>query len=408
MNNLDNQLSLGDDVLERKIKGILKSIWVSENVNQILKTVPWNELSMFLVDLFNKRVSWVDGPKIMEQMTQTRFCRSSQNNIRKIHIIEAEIAKTLPDDVILLDVSPLDPFWLNNFLNWTSQKKIISTNRWYDLISDWSTKLVLDWAVRRKELIRKQQNSKERVCLWTNFRCFRVQSFKWMHEKDVYAHFKVFASSVQWRDIERRDFEYFAIGKVLRSYFELFRTLNQQWISKINWLDIFLSDMRITEMLFRKAKCLNDDVRLKGAMAEFRDEQIKRDERWEEEIGLFDYLQIGKNPIIDTSKWIDKSAWEEYSITDYLIFLEKIAEHLKPLSIEFEDLGINFLIDLNRSAWIWHYSHLAMKWFIRWNDKMKFWLFDWWSVNWSAKLLGDKKEKCFVAWLWTWYMANFI
>lgn len=403
---------LNENTLDEKVMHILKCIGVNEKIWELLSSLQWNELSVILIDLFKRRVSDVTAGSILNQMTQTRFCRSSNRNVRKIHLIESEIAKVLSEDWDLLDLSPLDPFWLNSFLTETSQKKIISTSRWFDLLSDGSTKLALEWVIRRKELMKTKEGIRKKVLLWTNIRCLRAQSYDGMDSKDSYAHFKVFASAILWRDIERRDFEYYAIDKTLRFFLELLRKLKKEGIINLESLNINLSDMRITEKLFASVLNIHEDVsdskELKKQFGNFRNLQIHELMKKKPQTSVFEYLWLSSPSIVKSEKELDIEFGRTYGFEENLIFLSKIYQNVVWYEEEFSELWVKFQFDLGRSAGLWHYSHLAIKGIVEGNHQLKYGLFDGGSANWSAKLTWDRKEKIFVAGLWTGSMANFM
>lgn len=403
-----NSFTLSGNNLDIKVASILNRLGMNQKIMEVLQPLQRKELSIVLIDLFNRRSQDVNAMNILQQMTQTRFCRSSNNNIRKINLIEAEIAKILPEEFDLIDVSPLDPFWLNSFLTETSQKKIISTSRGFDLMSDGSTKLALEWAIRRKELSKTAHGIREKVLLWTNIRCLRAQSYEGMNQKDTYAHFKVFASAILWKDIENRDFEFYAVDKTLRFYFELLRKLKNEGIISFDWLTIYLSDLRITERLFASILGITEEKELKNRLWDFRNVQIEDATCGNQELSLFDYLWLTNSSVIKSDKDIDFNFWKKHGFEKNLIFLSKIYQYVVKFEKEFQDLWIKFHIDLWRSTGVWHYSHLAIKGVVDGNPNLKFGLFDGGATNWSAKLTWDEKERIFVAGIWTDNMANYM
>ncbi len=382
---------------------IVEAFWEDTEIIDKLAQLPTQTLISLLLDVYENRSINTDAQAILWQYELSRFPKASTSNIRWLHNIENTILKHMPErDFIRL--SPVFPFWLAHYLNNVSQKRALTTIRGYDITSDGSMGLALEASVMRK----KEKNN-ETIKLASFLTCLRTQSFHWAN--DAYhkpkAHFQVMANCYAWRSQPGYWFEKKHTYDLLNKYLTILKHLKNDGQINFTSLDVTISDLDILPYLFKEKEWLTTLEEWANQAHQFRKYQLdyRTKHGFAQEPQLDEYLGLtGK------LKWKDIAELSEIlqqnNIDFNMEYIGKILNHLQSLEEVYKDLNLNISIDLGRMWWVGHYKGLAFSWFLK-NERGDVCdVFDGGIVDWSARLLSDKKEKMIVGGMGTDLLAN--
>lgn len=330
----------------------------------------------------------ITSKDIWSMYENSRFCKPSNRNIKKIVNIENTITNNIPDDYQLIRVSELVPTGVYKYLSGMSPKRSVQTNRKLELCSDLSVSLALEWLRQRKKNINQEIF---RICWFDT--TFRPQSFFWHNDpKNIpYAHFSVYGNAFIWKEGKEFFFTKKYLIELLSHYLDIITHLNKIEFN-IDNIEICLSSMIHTEEILKSYN---------KSLHELRDYQLRVRTDTGNEPTINDFLKTDINlyhnnlsSVIqeNNDKNLNLSIW-------YLIAVTKDLEKLE----EKYPVKINFMIW--RSRWAGQYSSIAFSIFAKNKNGVRMDIADWGITNWWEKLLNNN-ERCLVGWLWTDLIAN--
>jgi histidyl-tRNA synthetase len=146
----------------------------------------------------------------------------------------------LPPKYSGIELSPLMPFATNKVLANISQKRILSTTRNSEVVSDPSTALALYCAKRRAKKIKMDPKDSELVAMATSQRVIRQNKLK----KEVQNHhFRTFTIGVAGRDTGFEKFEKDNLKEHLIFFLSLLKNLNQGGEYSIREISVIISNV---------------------------------------------------------------------------------------------------------------------------------------------------------------------
>ena len=98
-----------------------------------------------------------------------------QKTLLKFDLLAYEL---LPEKYEAIELSPLEPFAINQCLAGISQNRVFSTTRKSELISDPTIALALLSAQKRAKLIKQDHNNSDIISLATSHRVIRQETPK--------------------------------------------------------------------------------------------------------------------------------------------------------------------------------------------------------------------------------------
>jgi hypothetical protein len=167
-----------------------------------------------------------------------------------INELESKIYWLIPNKFESIELSPVNPLWLNSFLTNTSSKNVLWTTRMTEVVADSTTVMSLEISKRREDLI-KTWNKDKLVNLCTSHRFLRTQYFP--KELKFLPHFKIFAFATWWKKGGLFELERETIKSHLEIYLNIFEELNNSWFLAED-ITFYISDIRILETLLKKFK----------------------------------------------------------------------------------------------------------------------------------------------------------
>ena len=359
---------------------LIEILWV-DPFNALLK-LPFIDLKTLLLELFREKSEKMTVSMLKENYEKDRFSKPSNISQKELIYLDWLVYSCIPDNYNCLELSTVNPMWLNYLLWNISQNTLLSTVRWNELLWDATTVLALEGSKLRKELI-NNKDSKWIVRLCTTHRLTRWQSYE---QEWFTPHFKTFNICIAWQTNWMLKFEIKSLYEMLDLYLNIINTLWDNWFVK-NSLTVEISDLRIIEKI------------LNHYWIDWK--SITRKERESREV--FDKLWVSiptnlEEPNFESYKDDIQEFWiGKFTNTLWVLFNEV----LNKLKIKYPD--VKFIISLDRMSWLWYYHWISF--WISWKniDWEKIMFIDGWFTDWTQKLMNNKKERFLATWFWSEY-----
>jgi hypothetical protein len=262
-------------------------------------------------------------------------------------------------DFEAVELSPVCPFGSSSALGGIDQNNVLTTIRNVEVLGDSTEALALECARRRKP------DRSSEVRLACSHRVIRLQPFD---VPGFTAHFRLFALVSAGRDAGSNQFEVRHLTEHVRCYLELCRALN----AKHPLVEI--SDLRVTEALLGARGVSRADVR-----------QLVR-AHWTGGSKKFLEQRGIELPVHDP-----RLDWMEQRV-------------FVPLRVEFPEAEFRF--DLTRLEGLGYYSGLCLRISPQAADGLRYPVIDGGFTDWTARLLGDRKERLLTSGLGSEFMCR--
>lgn len=218
---------------------IEKKTWISEASNKLSSLQNANFQSL-LLDVLNKKAEAQEIKDINDILRTNPFvakCDVDQKTLLKFDLLAYDL---LPEKYQAVELSPLEPFAVNQCLAGISQNRIFSTTRKSELISDPTMALALLSGQQRTELLKQDHENSDIVSLATSHRIIRQE----IPKKQWYTtHFRNFTISSAWRDKGYEIFETQCLNEHFSYFIELFNKLNNSWEYDIRDITFVVSNV---------------------------------------------------------------------------------------------------------------------------------------------------------------------
>lgn len=301
-----------------------------------------NDLTSVLLAVAQRRASRVT---LKELMNERPLLAPSSADARRLALFD-RLAFDAASDFEAIALSPVAPLGANSVLGGIHQNNALATVRNAQAVADPTTSMALEIARRRKA----QAARRAEVRLCTSARCIRMQP---VDVPGFTPHFALFAMATAGRDSGNQRFEHASLIAHLEVYLRLFSAMAQSGFS-LGAVKVELSDPAVL-----------DDIEVdRGA--------IRRTVR-AHRVGAGAGLLEGKEP----------------RATERLHLAEQ--EVLAPLRARYP--SAQFGIDLQRLEGVGYYSGLTFRISVAHSSGQVFPLADGGFVDWTQRLLADRKER---------------
>ncbi|WP_265257855.1 hypothetical protein [Verminephrobacter aporrectodeae] len=333
------------------------------------------DLQSLLLSVYEQRAQRLSARDVLRRARQQPMVQASTLDQRTIVALDQMILAAIDPAFEAVELSPLCPFGLNTVVASTSQKKILSTVRNNEVLSDLGTALALEACNRRT---RVSVSVKDDIRLCSSHRAVRAQAYP--AHFGFTAHFRIFGMlSANKQNSFNHGFVSTALCEHIHQYLLIFGSASRQGYH-IADLTVTISDMTITEALMDKHKVDRKSVCARTLTGQGR---------------LFD----DNAPFATTLESIDQLPLDlqrHYGIIHQSKRLARIAEPmLKRLACEFPHVRVQFALD--RISGIGHYKDICFKIDGANAAGQSFPLVDGGTTNWMEKLLANRQERCFVS-----------
>ena len=206
----------------------------------VLMKIPNTDLQSLLLELMDKKSFKTGVKEINFTLENNPFVEMSKVDQLTFVKFDSLAYNLLPPEYKGVELPPLVPFATNRVLADISQKRVLSTMRNSEVISDPTTALALYCAKERANKIKNFSRNSELVAMATSQRAIRQDPVK----KEGYSqHFRTFTISVAGRDVGFEQFEKENLKKHLEFFLSLLEKLNESGDYIINDITVTLSDV---------------------------------------------------------------------------------------------------------------------------------------------------------------------
>jgi hypothetical protein len=164
---------VSDPIIER----ILRETGIPDLVETLAERLNPTDLQSLMLAVYQRRVEAITPSQLLERYEHDRFVRPSAIAPQALVDFDQLVWSTLPDAYAALDLSPVCPLGTNAAIATVSQNKVITTIRNTEVVADITNVLALECASRRRQLLRADPKSHERVRLCASHRVVRGQVF---------------------------------------------------------------------------------------------------------------------------------------------------------------------------------------------------------------------------------------
>lgn len=163
------------------------------------------DLTSLLLEVYRQQAQQRSAAQVLSEYQQNRFVKPAHVNPRQLLRWEAHLYDTLPEDVDVLELSPVTPLGSCSVVAGVDQNWSVATVRGMEVVSDATNVLALEAATRRQSLLKNQPKSKEVVHLGASHRLLRPQI---PFIPGVSTHFNLFCMVSAGRDQGSGRFEF--------------------------------------------------------------------------------------------------------------------------------------------------------------------------------------------------------
>lgn len=178
------------------------------------------DLQSLLLAVYRSRSSQLTPAKVLAGYENDRFVRPSAVSPFELLKWEQIAFSHLPQEFETLALSPVCPLGTNSVAAGVNQDWSVATARNTEVVSDSTSVLALECAVRRRELLRLNPRSAETVHLAASHRLLRAQNY---NNPQLSAHFSLLALCSAGRSQGGLRFELSQLGLHIRFYLQALR-----------------------------------------------------------------------------------------------------------------------------------------------------------------------------------------
>lgn len=358
--------------VEKMLQSISKELGVS-NLLEILSTTPMRRLQPILVHAFKNRAK-IRKPADLLQEYERRQEFLGISSMTQIELYNFALAchEATQSTFDNIQTSPIAPFGLNAVLSMVSQNNILSSIRGSEVVSDLTSQLALECSLRRKQNIAQKDESAVHVS--TSGRVLRLQPFD--KSKGYMQHFNLFALCSGGPHIfARGGFAIPSLRKHVVVLLNAISVLHREGYKSSN-ITVKFSDIRFLNQLIDAIKLPREDI-LRNSL--------------NDDFDLFTEYQVQFPREVETVDELKPAMFSDNGLADKVKHFANIEQSIiEPLrSI---NPNVRFCLDFNRKAGLGYYQHLCFHIYATNQKGSAVQIADGGAVDWSAKLLGNKRE----------------
>lgn len=362
------------DSIMRRVESIAGHPDLTATLSEKLQAT---DLQSLLLCVFEERAAKLTSGEIWRLGRKHDFVQCCDLDQRKVIAFDHLMYSVVDPRFEAVELSPVSPFGLNAAIASTNQKKVVSTVRNTEVLSDLGTALALEAGNRRaRGQAADLRHNAIRLC--SSHRALRAQ--KYDASLGFTPHFRIFGMLTSERNNNSNHrFCVNALYEHIAQYLKIFRLANESGY-RIRKLKITVSDLAITDAMIRWHAIDMKVVRgstANGSGRLFRTEAP--------------FAMIAPHPEQVPAEMIERYAISR-EIKRLAIIRDSVLERLRG---EFFDIDYAFCLD--RIGGIGHYSGLCFKIDGVNKDGISFPLVDGGMCDWTGRLLSNAKELSFVS-----------
>lgn len=357
---------------EKMLRSISEELGVP-NLLEILSTAPMRRLQPVLVHVFKNRVKARKPVELLQEYERKQeFLGISQIAQNDLYRFALKCHEAVGSTFEAVQTSPVAPFGLNAILSMISQNNTLSSIRGLEVVSDLTSQLALECALRRKRRITLKDDSA--VHISTSGRVLRLQPFD--KGKGYMQHFNLFALCSGGPNTSADGgFAIPTLQKHIATLLNVILVLQKGGYGSSD-ITVKISDMQFLDQLIGATKLSREDI-LRNSL--------------NDDFDLFAEYEVQFPKEVEGADELNRAMFEDNGLTDrvrYFSHVERgIMEPLRAI-----DSGVRFCFDFNRKAGLGYYPHLCFHIFATNQKGEVVQIADGGAVDWAAKLLGNRRE----------------
>ncbi|MFH1188934.1 MAG: hypothetical protein V1652_03775 [bacterium] len=354
------------------LQSISKEFGIS-NLLEILSTAPMRRLQPILVHAFKNRAKVKKPTKLLQEYEKKQeflgISSIAQDNLYKFALICHGVTQSTFEAV---QTSPIAPFGLNAVLSMVSQNNTLSSIRGSEVVSDLTSQLALECALRRKRNIARKDD--RTVHISTSGRVLRLQPFD--KSRGYMQHFNLFAlCSGGPNTLANGGFAVPILRTHIAMLLNVISALHKEGYESSN-ITVKISDMRFIDQLITTAKLPREDI-LRNSL--------------NDDFNLFTEYEIQFPTEVEHANDLSSTMFSNNGLPDRMRYFAHIERGIvDPLRMTYP--GVRFCFNFDRKAGLGYYPHLCLHIFATNQKGNKVQVADGGAVNWATKLLGNKRE----------------
>jgi hypothetical protein len=320
------------------------------------KDLPLSDLQSLLMEVYRARVADFRETDVTDR-TGRALLAPSKIDARRLNEFD-RIAFETAAEFEAIELSPVAPLGLTHVLGAIDQNSVLTTIRNAEVLGDATVALALECSRRRRR-------DSTTVRLVSSHRTVRLQPFD---VPGYVPHFRLLSMVSAGRDTGSHDFEIQHLGEHLRFYLRFFEALNAHGFSLTTPL-VEISDSQITEALLAA-----HGIGIEQLRESIRAHRVGGSEQFLSERGI----QLPSD-IVDPSADLGHRAG---------LVKTKLLDNLQA---EFPEAQFRF--NFARLEGLSYYRGLTLRISPATADGARYPIVDGGFTNWTARLLGNKKER---------------
>jgi hypothetical protein len=189
-------------------------------VDILARQLSATDLQSLMLEVYRRRAEGLSAGEVLRRYGEDRFVRPSSTSGRALLELDRLALSLLPEEFELLELSPVTPLGSCSTVAPIDPNWAVPTARNTEVTSDSTNVLALECALRRRELLRADPRSAERVRLAASHRLVRPKP---VDGPGFFAHFRLFGLCTAGRDEGDRRFETEAIEEQLHFWIRFVR-----------------------------------------------------------------------------------------------------------------------------------------------------------------------------------------
>jgi len=320
-------------------------------VDALASKLSASDLRSLMMEVYRVRAAGVEVAAIRAQAACDPLMAPSTVSARDLMAFDS-MAFQAASEFVAVDLSPVCPFSVTSVLGGTSQNNVLTSIRNAEALGDPTIALALEAG--------RQRRSAGIVRLCASHRVIRLQPF----DVPGYSpHFRLFALVTAGRDTGSFRFEMAHLVEHVRVYLRLFRMLTAAGFALASPI-VELSDMVAIEAALAAAGVTRDEVR-----KSVRAHRLGGSERFLMERGITAPPHL-RRPLLESNV-------------------------IGPLRDEFPEA--QFRVNQERLEGLGYYRSFTLRISVQAPDGNRYPLIDGGFTDWTARLLGNKKERLLIS-----------
>ncbi|MCC7207583.1 MAG: hypothetical protein IT323_09760 [Anaerolineae bacterium] len=206
--------------MDKTIARIERQAGIPGLVDVLAEGLSPTDLQSLLLEVYRRRAQSRQPAAVLADYEKNRFVRPSALSPLALVEWEQTAFASLPDSFEPVALSPVAPLGTCAAVALNDQRRVLSTARNTEVVSDSTNVLALECARRRRQIMQGDPKSPLAIHLAASHRLLRTQRYE---NPDLVPHFSAFALCSAGRDQGRLEWEFSALLTHIRFYCQAIR-----------------------------------------------------------------------------------------------------------------------------------------------------------------------------------------